>query len=220
MGDGAARQDSDKPIRAAGGQARGRDDARQRISDEPASPPRRAAEELARSRDHSGREDEHREIDDLHAQDADCPSRRVSQREVQARLRQEDRSASDATARPLHAMLLAISAAGEVRKEMLFALAQRPRDVGTLARDMDLDQPRVSQHLAQLRKVGLVSCVCEGGRRVYSVGRHTQWSQRTPRQVLVTRGGHAADQRRQGCTEVPPLIVPPRRPCDLGANSG
>lgn len=60
-------------------------------------------------------------------------------------------------------MLLAICAAGEVRKEMLFALAQRPRDVGTLARDMDLDQPRVSQHLSQLRKAGLVSCVCERG---------------------------------------------------------
>ncbi|MBX3403605.1 MAG: winged helix-turn-helix transcriptional regulator [Phycisphaeraceae bacterium] len=156
-------------------------------------PPRRAAEELARSREDVGGDDEHRAIDDLRAQDDDGPSRRVGRRELLARLRRAAKSGSSGGAGvggggvPLHTMLLAICAAGEVRKEMLFALAQRPRDVGTLARDMDLDQPRVSQHLSQLRKAGLVSSLCEGGRKVYSVGAGGETRNASPRRVWVSR---------------------------------
>ncbi|MBX3402166.1 MAG: transcriptional regulator [Phycisphaeraceae bacterium] len=137
----------------------------------------RGSEDRPARGESAGRAGRKRAEDSAAADDAE-PVRRETRRELLARLRRAAKSGSSAGAGvggvgvPLHTMLLAICAAGEVRKEMLFALAERPRDVGTLARDMDLDQPRVSQHLSQLRKAGLVSSLCEGGRKVYSVPPH------------------------------------------------
>ncbi len=70
---------------------------------------------------------------------------------------------------PLWKLLGAIGNGAGIRYELLFHLLARPRDVGWLARALDLDQPRVSQHLAELRKAGVVAATYENGHRVYAI---------------------------------------------------
>lgn len=70
---------------------------------------------------------------------------------------------------PFWKLLGAIGNGAGIRYELLFHLLVRPRDVGWLARALDLDQPRVSQHLAELRKAGVVAATYENGHRVYAI---------------------------------------------------
>ena len=54
------------------------------------------------------------------------------------------------------------------RREIVDVLARTgPRDVGDLVEALRLPQPAVSKHLGVLRKVGAVSSVREGRRRIY-----------------------------------------------------
>ena len=55
------------------------------------------------------------------------------------------------------------------RRAVLERLAERPRSVGELARELPVSRPAVSQHLAVLRRAGLVLDQREGTRRVYRV---------------------------------------------------
>lgn len=57
------------------------------------------------------------------------------------------------------------------RREILGALANRDgqRDVSWLVEELGWPQPQVSKHLGVLRKVGLVSVVRKGKRRMYSL---------------------------------------------------
>jgi DNA-binding transcriptional ArsR family regulator len=55
------------------------------------------------------------------------------------------------------------------RRAVLERLAERPRSVGELARELPVSRPAVSQHLAVLRRAGLVLDHREGTRRVYRV---------------------------------------------------
>ncbi len=48
-------------------------------------------------------------------------------------------------------------------------VAQRPRAVGELARDMPVSRPAVSQHLKVLKDAGLVVDRADGNRRIYAV---------------------------------------------------
>jgi DNA-binding transcriptional ArsR family regulator len=57
------------------------------------------------------------------------------------------------------------------RRDLLAAVAQGDgdRDVSRLVAELGWPQPQVSKHLGVLRKVGLVTAVRKGKRRVYSV---------------------------------------------------
>jgi DNA-binding transcriptional ArsR family regulator len=55
------------------------------------------------------------------------------------------------------------------RRAVLERLAERPRSVGELASELPVSRPAVSQHLAVLRRAGLVLDQREGTRRVYRV---------------------------------------------------
>lgn len=57
------------------------------------------------------------------------------------------------------------------RRDLLAAVAQGDgdRDVSRLVAEIGWPQPQVSKHLGVLRKVGLVTAVRKGKRRVYSV---------------------------------------------------
>jgi DNA-binding transcriptional ArsR family regulator len=57
------------------------------------------------------------------------------------------------------------------RREILGALANSDgeRDVSWLVEELGWPQPQVSKHLSVLRKVGLVSVVRKGKRRMYSL---------------------------------------------------
>ena len=60
------------------------------------------------------------------------------------------------------------SALGDAtRREIVERLAERPRAVGELVRELPVSQPAVSQHLKVLKAAGLVSDRAEGARRVY-----------------------------------------------------
>jgi DNA-binding transcriptional ArsR family regulator len=48
-------------------------------------------------------------------------------------------------------------------------VAQRPRPVGEIARDLPVSRPAVSQHLRVLKHAGLVSDHRDGNRRIYAV---------------------------------------------------
>jgi DNA-binding transcriptional ArsR family regulator len=50
-------------------------------------------------------------------------------------------------------------------------VAQRPRPVGEIARDLPVSRPAVSQHLRVLKDAGLVSDHRVGNRRIYAVQR-------------------------------------------------
>lgn len=55
------------------------------------------------------------------------------------------------------------------RRAIFELLAQRPRSVGELARELPVSRPAVSQHLRALKDAGLVIDRAEGTRRIYQV---------------------------------------------------
>jgi DNA-binding transcriptional ArsR family regulator len=59
--------------------------------------------------------------------------------------------------------------AGPHRREILDALVQGEKAVGTLVSDLSMSQPQVSKHLRVLSEAGLVSCRAQGRRRVYQL---------------------------------------------------
>jgi DNA-binding transcriptional ArsR family regulator len=65
------------------------------------------------------------------------------------------------------AMLAAL--ADPTRRAIFERLAQSPRSVGEVARELPVSRPAVSQHLKVLKSAGLVSDHAAGTRRVYSV---------------------------------------------------
>ena len=63
-----------------------------------------------------------------------------------------------------------LDALGEPMRRAIFErLAERPRPVGELARELPVSRPAVSQHLRVLKRAGLVRERAEGTRRVYRV---------------------------------------------------
>jgi DNA-binding transcriptional ArsR family regulator len=59
--------------------------------------------------------------------------------------------------------------ADPTRRTIFERLAERPRAVGELARELPVSRPAVSQHLKVLKKAGLVADLPSGTRRVYQV---------------------------------------------------
>jgi DNA-binding transcriptional ArsR family regulator len=55
------------------------------------------------------------------------------------------------------------------RKAIFELLADRPRPVGELARELPVSRPAVSQHLKVLKDAGLVSDRAVGTRRIYRI---------------------------------------------------
>lgn len=53
------------------------------------------------------------------------------------------------------------------RRDILDALIEGEKAVGTLVEDLTMSQPQVSKHLRVLSEVGLVRCRAEGRRRLY-----------------------------------------------------
>jgi DNA-binding transcriptional ArsR family regulator len=53
------------------------------------------------------------------------------------------------------------------RREIFARIAERPRAVGELARELPISRPAVSQHLKVLKNAGLVVDRAQGNRRVY-----------------------------------------------------
>ena len=53
------------------------------------------------------------------------------------------------------------------RRDIFARIAERPRAVGELARELPVSRPAVSQHLKVLKDAGLVMDRAEGNRRVY-----------------------------------------------------
>ena len=63
-----------------------------------------------------------------------------------------------------------MSALGDPTRRAIFELlADGPRPVGEIARDLPVTRPAVSQHLKVLKEAGLVHDVQVGTRRVYSL---------------------------------------------------
>ena len=61
-----------------------------------------------------------------------------------------------------------LSALGDATRRTIFErLAERPRAVGELARELPVSRPAVSQHLKVLKEAGLVMDRPEGARRIY-----------------------------------------------------
>jgi DNA-binding transcriptional ArsR family regulator len=52
------------------------------------------------------------------------------------------------------------------RREIFARIAERPRAVGELARELPVSRPAVSQHLRVLKDAGLVMDRAEGNRRI------------------------------------------------------
>ena len=62
------------------------------------------------------------------------------------------------------------TALGDPTRRAIFArLAERPRPVGELARELPVSRPAVSQHLRVLKEAGLVIDRPDGNRRIYRV---------------------------------------------------
>jgi DNA-binding transcriptional ArsR family regulator len=63
-----------------------------------------------------------------------------------------------------------IEALGDPTRRAVFELLRKgPRAVGELARDLPVSRPAVSQHLAVLRKAGLVRGERDGARTLYQI---------------------------------------------------
>jgi DNA-binding transcriptional ArsR family regulator len=62
--------------------------------------------------------------------------------------------------------------ADPTRRRVFEQLKSGPMPVGTLARDMPVSRPAVSQHLKVLKAAGLVADRPEGARRVYYIDPH------------------------------------------------
>ena len=62
------------------------------------------------------------------------------------------------------------TALGDPTRRAIFeSLAEQPRAVGELARELPVSRPAVSQHLKVLKGAGLVTDRPEGTRRIYAV---------------------------------------------------
>ena len=62
------------------------------------------------------------------------------------------------------------TALGDPTRRAIFErLAERPRAVGDLARDLPVSRPAVSQHLKVLKEARLVADHAEGTRRIYRI---------------------------------------------------
>ena len=59
--------------------------------------------------------------------------------------------------------------ADPTRRAIFELLADRPRAVGELAKELPVSRPAVSQHLKVLLDAGLVSARSEGSRRIYGI---------------------------------------------------
>ncbi|MEV6594899.1 ArsR/SmtB family transcription factor [Streptomyces acidicola] len=59
--------------------------------------------------------------------------------------------------------------ADPTRRRVLNLLLGRPRHVGEIAHDLEMSQPRVSEHLRVLRDAGLVTVRAEAQRRWYEL---------------------------------------------------
>jgi DNA-binding transcriptional ArsR family regulator len=57
--------------------------------------------------------------------------------------------------------------ANPVRRRLLELLADGPRNAGDLAREFELSRPAVAEHVAQLRRAGLVADEQRGRERSY-----------------------------------------------------
>src|SRR6185503_4754427 len=57
--------------------------------------------------------------------------------------------------------------ADPTRRAIFEHIAERPRAVGELARELPVSRPAVSQHLRVLKDAGLVMDRAEGNRRIY-----------------------------------------------------
>jgi len=55
------------------------------------------------------------------------------------------------------------------RRRILEQLAERPRTVAELTRELALSQPAISQHLKVLRAADIVAYTADGARHVYEV---------------------------------------------------
>jgi DNA-binding transcriptional ArsR family regulator len=63
-----------------------------------------------------------------------------------------------------------LAALGDPTRRTIFErLAEQPRAVGELARDMPVSRPAVSQHLKVLKDAGLVTDQAQGNRRIYQL---------------------------------------------------
>src|ERR671918_3046979 len=63
-----------------------------------------------------------------------------------------------------------LTALGDPTRRAIFErLAERPRAVGDLARELPVSRPAVSQHLKVLKDAGLVIDRPEGARRIYQL---------------------------------------------------
>jgi len=66
-----------------------------------------------------------------------------------------------------------LTALGDPTRRAIFErLAERPRAVGELARDLPVSRPAVSQHLKVLKDAGLVIDRHAGTRRIYHLDPH------------------------------------------------
>src|SRR5437660_11944527 len=64
----------------------------------------------------------------------------------------------------------ALAALGDPTRRTIFErLAERPRAVGELARELPVSRPAVSQHLKVLKDAGLVLDRSAGNRRIYRI---------------------------------------------------
>jgi DNA-binding transcriptional ArsR family regulator len=55
------------------------------------------------------------------------------------------------------------------RREIFARIAERPRAVGELARELPVSRPAVSQHLRVLKEAGLATDRADGTRRIYQI---------------------------------------------------
>jgi DNA-binding transcriptional ArsR family regulator len=66
-----------------------------------------------------------------------------------------------------------LGALGDATRRAIFErLAERPRAVGELARELPVSRPAVSQHLKVLKDAGLVIDRPAGARRIYQLDPH------------------------------------------------
>jgi DNA-binding transcriptional ArsR family regulator len=64
------------------------------------------------------------------------------------------------------------TALGDPTRRAVFArIAERPRPVGEIARELPVSRPAVSQHLRVLKDAGLILDRRDGNRRIYAVRR-------------------------------------------------
>lgn len=67
--------------------------------------------------------------------------------------------------------ILMAALAEPTRRDIFERLATRPRCVSELARDFEVTRPAVSQHLAVLKRAGLIEANARGTRHYYQISR-------------------------------------------------